>query len=43
MVITKALSLLSKAFQQTIGMLFLPLIINIIVITKALSLLSKAF
>ena len=43
MVITKALSLLSKAFQQTIGTLFLPLIINIMVITQALSPLSKVF
>ena len=43
MVITKALSPLSKAFQQTLGALFAPLIINIMIITKALSLLSKAF
>jgi hypothetical protein len=43
MVITEALSPLSKAFQQTFGMLFAPLIINIIIITKALSSFSKAF
>ncbi len=33
MVITKALSPLSKAFQQALGALFAPLIINIIIIT----------
>ena len=43
MVITKALSPLSKTFQQTFGTLFAPLIINIIIITKALSPFSKAF
>jgi hypothetical protein len=41
-VITKALSALSKAFQQTLGALFAPLIIDIMIITN-LSPLSKAF
>jgi hypothetical protein len=35
MVITKALSPLSKAFQQTLAKLFVPLIINRMIITKA--------
>jgi hypothetical protein len=36
MIITKALSPLSKAFKQTLGVLFVPPIINRMIITKAL-------